>query len=187
MPFGWGGFGARCEGSLIKILPKKVSNAFRLGGLWCPAKRNLRPRQSIWSPMPFGWGGFGAVHKSALAAKMASESPMPFGWGGFGAPKKRYCNGLKMKRSPMPFGWGGFGASVSLHKQLQIPLRLQCLSAGGALVPRVRSPIIRSCHSVSNAFRLGGLWCHDATSDEVFEALESPMPFGWGGFGAIAF
>ncbi len=62
----------------------------------------------------------------------------------------------------MPFGWGGFDASaptINMHKPL---LSLQCLSAGGALMP------IRD------------------ERDSQDRQLVSPMPFGWGGFDAYA-
>ena len=107
--------------------------------------------------MPFGWGANPNLAEIAAAAQARMSHQCLSAGGLIQTEVIRLANLIDWMASPMPFGWG---ANPNLRFGLvglqSLPVRHQCLSAGG-LIQTVGG------HVHKGRFR-----------------YESPMPFGWG-------
>ena len=82
---------------------------------------------------------------------------MPFGWGGFDAFLLIVVLGLTVLCLQCLSAGGALMPDEKGFKRFMSWARLQCLSAGGALMPFRKFFKGKALFLVSNAFRLGGL------------------------------
>ena len=192
MPFGWGGFdaaqdtlsftrsycGLQCLSAGGALMPRCQQHPLR-----CPWGCRLQCLSAGGALMPNASlvALTLTVHRlqclSAGGALMPRDyhvepfsyshlSPMPFGWGGFDAmchlARWQRCMGM----SPMPFGWGGFDAqSLTQPSTRHATKRLQCLSAGGALMPRMGKQALHGLPNRLQCLSAGGALMPETTTD----------------------